>query len=219
MEPSKFILELFLNYFSMAFGTTIKELRTKRKVSVQKIADAIGVDADRWRKWEEKDLNPRDEDTKKIEAFFGMPLSQIEKLTNLNDFQFVQNGGGYSILEEPQAPYGKAQSADFLAGKLSGIDELLEEKELRRKEAEERAKRAEEQNDRLMALLESNLNMLHTEVRVGLAYQKAWVEYEAEKAAQGDEKKQQEVLDKMGRLVRSKIKVDPKTDNAASGRS
>lgn len=133
--------------------------------------------------------------------------------------QDSQPGNIDIFVEEPQDPYSKTQSPDFLAGKLSGKDELLEEKEKRRKEAEERAKRAEEQNDRLMALLESNLNMLHTEVRVGLAYQKAWVEYEAEKVGKGNEAKQQEVLDKMNRLVRSKIKVDPKRDNAASGHS
>jgi len=40
----------------MGFGNNLKRLREEAGLSVQKIADKIGVDAGRWRKWEEKDL-------------------------------------------------------------------------------------------------------------------------------------------------------------------
>jgi transcriptional regulator with XRE-family HTH domain len=134
--------------------------------------------------------------------------------------QFVPDGTPMNIgvvIEGPELKHSAAISAQFLAGRLTGKDELLQEKEARRREAEERAKRAEAANDRLMALLESNLGMLHIEARIGLAYQKAWVEYEAEKASGGDKKKKKEILDRMDRLIREKIQVDPKMDTAASG--
>ena len=75
----------------MAFGKDIKKLREEAPISVQKLADLIGVDADRWRKWEQKDLDPRLEDTQLIEAFFGMTLNQIRKLTSIKKFLKVPN--------------------------------------------------------------------------------------------------------------------------------
>jgi len=73
----------------MAFGSELKRLRENAKISVQKIADKIDVDADRWRKWEEKDLTPRIEDATKIENFFGMPLEDIMKLKSIKKFLIV----------------------------------------------------------------------------------------------------------------------------------
>lgn len=72
----------------MAFGKEIKRLREKANLSAQKLADAIGIDADRLRKWEQKDMDPRDEDTKKIEAYFGMGITEVMLLDALK-FQEV----------------------------------------------------------------------------------------------------------------------------------
>lgn len=83
----------------MAFGRHIRLLREKKNISAQKIADYLGVDASRLRKWEEKDLNPRDEDTKKIELAFGIPMASIMKLKELPEFQTVP------IENEPNTPY------------------------------------------------------------------------------------------------------------------
>lgn len=70
----------------MSFGSEIKRLRQDARISVQKIADLIGVDAERWRKWEDKNLTPRMEDTAIIENFFGMPLNKIGKLLSIKEF-------------------------------------------------------------------------------------------------------------------------------------
>lgn len=70
----------------MAFGAEIKRLREHANISVQKIADLIKVDADRWRKWEQKDMTPRKGDADKIEAFFGMDLSEIMELQSIKKF-------------------------------------------------------------------------------------------------------------------------------------
>jgi phage repressor protein C with HTH and peptisase S24 domain len=64
----------------MGFGIEIKRLREDGGYSAQKLADAIGIDAERLRKWEQKDFEPRDDDRTKIEEYFGISLEQIEKL-------------------------------------------------------------------------------------------------------------------------------------------
>lgn len=73
----------------MPFGAEIKRLREDAKISVDKLAAKIGVNAGRWRKWEEKDLNPRIEDCTKIEAYFKMDLEQIMKLPSIKKFLIV----------------------------------------------------------------------------------------------------------------------------------
>ena len=40
----------------MGFGIEIKRLREDGGFSAQKLADAIGIDAERLRKWEQKDF-------------------------------------------------------------------------------------------------------------------------------------------------------------------
>lgn len=70
----------------MAFGMAIKKLREDARISVEKLAGRIGVSADRWRKWEEKDFDPRDEDQALIESFFGLSLKHIERLSSIKDF-------------------------------------------------------------------------------------------------------------------------------------
>lgn len=78
----------------MAFGKEIKRLRKAAGISVEKLAGKIGVNADRWRKWEAKDFDPRDEDQRKIESFLKIPISEISKLDSIGKFLKVP------ILEE-----------------------------------------------------------------------------------------------------------------------
>jgi len=70
----------------MSFGKEIKRLREDVPISAQKLADYIGIDADRLRKWEQKDMDPRHEDVVKIEAFFGMDLKAIMGLKSIKKF-------------------------------------------------------------------------------------------------------------------------------------
>lgn len=75
----------------MGFGTELKRLREKTGLSAQKMADLLDVDADRLRKWEQRDLTPRYEDRQKIEVFFGMDLDAIAKLSAIDKFLKVPN--------------------------------------------------------------------------------------------------------------------------------
>lgn len=105
-------------------------------------------------------------------------------------------------------------------------DKLLEEKESRRKDFEHWAdlsrrdkEKAENEKDRLLNIIENNLTKLLevslnissnlTEVKqdtyLGLSYQRAWVEYTAEEAAQGDKKKKDQKVLHMNKLLRSQI--------------
>lgn len=67
----------------MGFGIEIKRLRNDSNISAKKLADLIGIDSERLRKWESNDFEPRMEDKIKIEKFFGKSLEQIIKLKKI----------------------------------------------------------------------------------------------------------------------------------------
>jgi transcriptional regulator with XRE-family HTH domain len=70
----------------MALGKEIKRLREDVPISAQKLADRIGIDADRLRKWEQKDLDPRHDDVMLIEDFFGMDIKRVMSLSSIKKF-------------------------------------------------------------------------------------------------------------------------------------
>ena len=51
----------------------------------------MGVDPSRMRKWEQLDYDPRGDDARKIEAFFGCSIDELSKITSLNGFLNVPN--------------------------------------------------------------------------------------------------------------------------------
>lgn len=68
----------------MAAGAEIKRLRGN--ISAQQAASLIGVDVERLRKWEQRDVDPKDSgDIQKVEAFFK---TSVSKLKTLETFQF-----------------------------------------------------------------------------------------------------------------------------------
>lgn len=56
--------------------------------------------------------------------------------------------------------------------------------------------------DRWHSLVSSILDHIERDTKAALAHQKAWVEYEAERASGGDDDKKDEIMNKMGKLVR-----------------
>lgn len=97
----------------MAFGKEIKRLREQENISVSKLASIIGVSADRLRKWEEKDFDPREEDTLVIEHFFRMPISYVMKLDSIKSFLIVQKDG-----ERPKITFNTIIKEVELMGEL-----------------------------------------------------------------------------------------------------
>lgn len=92
LELPNFIWNYFgkvINIFRMAFGREIKRLRNKQKLSAEKLAKLLGVNAERLRKWEQNDSDPKDEDTKTIESKLGMSIDQVKNLKELPKFQNV----------------------------------------------------------------------------------------------------------------------------------
>ena len=70
----------------MAFGTHIKKLREDCKMSAQALANKLDVRAERLRKWEQFDRDPKAEDLFKIEQIFSMSLQEIMFLNEMPDF-------------------------------------------------------------------------------------------------------------------------------------
>jgi phage repressor protein C with HTH and peptisase S24 domain len=75
----------------MGTGKEIRRLRLNSRLSAEKAAKLIGVDADRLRKWEAKDLEPRKDDADSIEKFFGVSIDKLPELKAFNFFQNVPN--------------------------------------------------------------------------------------------------------------------------------
>lgn len=70
----------------MAFGKEIKRLRGG--LSAEYIASILGVGVDKYRKWEERDSNPKDSgEIERIQDYFGMPIAD---LASLKSFDFVE---------------------------------------------------------------------------------------------------------------------------------
>ena len=71
----------------------------------------------------------------------------------------------------------------------------------------------EKENDRLFRLLETNLTGISMTATTTLAYQKAWVDYIADYHAQGDPKKKDAIMMKMGKLVAGALGLPDKMDS------
>lgn len=74
----------------MAAGKELKRIREfqKPKVSAKKAAMLIGVDLDRYTKWEQRDVNPKDSgDIKRVELYFNCNIDDLDKI---KDFQFYK---------------------------------------------------------------------------------------------------------------------------------
>lgn len=78
----------------MAFGAEIKRLRTKNKISAQSLSNMLGISAVRLRKWEERDTNPRYEEAKIIEEYFGIKIGDFKNLDSLPNVQKVTRETG-----------------------------------------------------------------------------------------------------------------------------
>lgn len=127
----------------MAFGADIKRLREESRISAQKLADLIGIDAERLRKWEQKDLSPRDQDTKKIEKFFGISLEEIGKLHSIKKFLKVPNDALDHPADHESITTGyenSAVSGNYITELTDKFIDLLKKKD--------------EQMDRLIGILE-----------------------------------------------------------------
>jgi hypothetical protein len=79
---------------------------------------------------------------------------------------------------------------DYIDKQEQRIDELKKDKEL------------------LYQILNSTLMKINNDQQIAIAYHKAWVELEAEKASEGNEKKKKEIMYKMGKLVDGKLQSD-----------
>lgn len=72
----------------MAAGKEIKRLRMAAHVSAEKAAKLMNINADRLRKWEQRDVDPADSaDIEAVQKYFGCSL---EELGQMSEFSFPQ---------------------------------------------------------------------------------------------------------------------------------
>jgi vacuolar-type H+-ATPase subunit E/Vma4 len=112
-------------------------------------------------------------------------------------------------------PEGKTEIV-LLNALLEERDQVLDERNriIQKVETEKQARIDELKNDKeeLTKMLNSVLGRIHSDQQIALAYQKAWVDYEAEKAAKGDQKRKKEIMYKMNKLVDGILQGDALKD-------
>jgi transcriptional regulator with XRE-family HTH domain len=64
----------------MGIGKELKRIRENSRLTAGQLAALTGVDVDRLRKWEQKDLNPKLEDARKLEKFFKVGLDKLNTI-------------------------------------------------------------------------------------------------------------------------------------------
>lgn len=75
----------------MAFGKELKRIRLASGMSGKKLADRLGINQEKLKKWELNDLDPRSEDKIIIEGEFQMKIEEIEKLSSLPESILITN--------------------------------------------------------------------------------------------------------------------------------
>lgn len=88
---------------------------------------------------------------------------------------------------EKPSPNGQQKTNDLLTGAHITLQDYINE--------------IKHSRDMLFTLVNSGFGKMFDGQRLATAYQKAWIEYEAERAAQGDSDKKEEIMYKMGKLV------------------
>lgn len=81
----------------------------------------------------------------------------------------------------------------------------------------ERIQEQKEMNEKLSTIIQVNLTSILTDTKVSLAYQKAWVEFVAEKDSRGNPAKKEAIILKMGKLIRGKLGINQKKDILSDG--
>lgn len=168
----------------------------------------------------------RSRENKKNKPQVSPKFYNLLKGLSLHNATFESGNNIEAIVGEPQVAYETTQtkSAEYLAGRLDGKDDVIKQIEARRRDMELRAEKAEKENNRLLNIIDknltkllevslklgANLNEVKQDTSLGLSYQRAWVEHTAEEAAQGDKKKKDQKVLRMNKLLRLQIDRDQK---------
>lgn len=143
-------------------------------------------------------------------------------------------GYGKNYISEMLSPTGKITSKfitalkskypKFLHNPKNPVHEIEMEKQPDRgllsellTSYKDRIQEQKEMNDKLTGVINISLNTIVQDTRVSLAYQKAWVDYVAEKDAGGNTSKKEAIVIKMGKLIASKLQMPRQTDIREGG--
>lgn len=118
----------------------------------------------------------------------------------------IKTASGKTLKVIPEGQSEIALLNAFLEERDRVIDTLNEEKQARIDELNKH-------KDDLLQIINSTLNQIHDDSRAALAYQKAWVKYEAEKVAKGNKQTEAQLRYKMSKLVDDELQGGESFDN------
>lgn len=141
-----------------SLSNILKNKIGKDRLSKAYVASEMGVSEKTIENYMNGLRQPKPEALTKLAAIVGFELNELSE----------QNVLRVNNQSQPKPP--SALPTDPLERILHEKELLLKEKEARRQEAAERARRAEEQNDRLLDIIQENLNLLQTNSTKSLVY-------------------------------------------------
>lgn len=163
----------------------IKDERVKSGLTPEQVAEKIGVARTTYLYWEEK--TPNLDKIKKVSKALGLPdnyfLTETDENTD-NTKKAGQKANENYVLSSANVNVTLQDYIDLLTKTNKDLAQT---------------------NEKLVGIINSALLQIRTDQQYTLAYLKAGVEHQAEMEAQGDPRKQEELVYKMGKLVDGKI--------------
>lgn len=137
----------------MAAGAELKRIRLANSKSANSFAKLLGVDVERYRKWEQKDANPREDDAEIVKCYFK--IKTLEELAEIDELP--KSSGKY---DEPSIGESKNKTPDFTQDLINSLKKNIEILEQTNRDQADRVNRLLKSNSDLMLQLQTNLESL-----------------------------------------------------------
>lgn len=141
----------------MQINDNFKLIRELSGIKQTELAPLLKIKLSTWKSYENTDIRPKANVITAVAKFSGIEPEDLDKKLSYKDFKFKDKKDRKSQETNGNAPKPEDKELLRYDGSFS-VQDLLAEKEARRKESLERAEVAEREKDRLLRILESNLD-------------------------------------------------------------
>lgn len=165
----------------------LKKARQALDLTQEDVAKRLGISQRAYAFYEDENLErmPRAKRIKELGKVLNIPVRTLMQHFNAE----IEGESSTHVQEKPVAESQSIKASDTL---LTGAHVTLQDyiNELK------------DSRDRWYSIVNSILGHIEKDTKAVLAHQKAWIEYEAEKASGGNDDLKGEIMNKMGKLAR-----------------
>lgn len=184
----------------MQININFKLIRELSGIKQVDIAPFFKIKLSRWKSYENTDIRPKANIITAVAKFAGIEPEDLDKKLTHADIHFedrkdrkdIESNTGVANFDDPKP---------LLYDGLLTINDLLSEKEARRRESQERAEIAEKEKDRLLGIIETNLSQLLDGQQKGRAQLKTVLELTVSEIATIRKQNPEAFLKKVNKVV------------------